>query len=345
MLKKHIYGLCSVLFFALTTGVSAQDACSTNAVHALANVTVSDGKTYQVESLFRSKHQAASIFIEEQGSTNVVEGPFSWVSSEEKSELGGGFLRDYTLGHQFHAFLWHFNDVVSDIEIVEGVMFGGEAYPAHRGVLDTGGIVSLINPNAPRPAGLRFELGEFLIDITFLDWREQGQVEIPFALRIDDQQRVFNYQYQYVDGAPKPLMWFYEKVPAPSIDAVGIYRLHRKQLIAHCLGDAVMLASTLAPEVVMANAGQLIRTSPVQTQAVFENSVFKRRQYTSYVDTQYPVIEVAESGDLGWATVELQTTGIGSESGQKFDEQWAWTMLAKKIDNEWLMVGNASNRK
>lgn len=323
----------------------AQDACNTNAVHTLADVSIVGGREYQVEALYRSKDQAASIFLQENKSTNVVEGPFSWVATKEKAELGGDFLRDFALGHQFHAFLWHFNEIVSEIETIEDMAFNGATYQASRGVLDTGGVVSLINSNAQRPEGLRFELGEHLIDITLSDWREQNGMQIPFALRIDDQQRVFNYQYQFVDTAEKPLMWFYETVAAPAIDAVGIYRLHRKQLIAHCLGDADMLASMLAPDVVIANGGEVMNTSPSQTRSVFADNVFKRRQYRTYVDTKYPLVEVSASGDLGWATVQLRTEGSNLETSERFNERWAWTMLAKKIDNQWLMVGNTSNRQ
>ncbi|WP_262693529.1 nuclear transport factor 2 family protein [Kordiimonas aquimaris] len=344
MLAKNIFKLLPITLL-LSTAVSAQDACSTDAVHALADVTVSDGKTYSVESLFRSRHQAASVFIQENGSTNVVEGPFSWVATKDQAELGGNFLRDYALGHQFHAFLLHFNDIVSDIEVIEDTAFNDKSYQAARGVLDTGGYVSLMNPNAQQPAGLRFELGEYLIDITLSDWREQDGVQVPFTLRIDDQQRIFNYRYQFVDTSQKPLMWFYDNVTAPDIDAIGIYRLHRKQLIAHCLADADMLASTLAPNVVMANGGQVVNTSPDQTRDVFENNVFKRRQYATYIDTKYPAIEVAASGDLGWAVVQLHTEGRHPDTGEPFNEHWAWTMLAKKIDNQWLMVGNTSNRQ
>lgn len=330
-----------------SVSVGAQDACPMQALHTVANVSVSDGKNYQVEGLYNSKHQAATIFVGGNGSTNVVEGPYAWSSSAEGEKLGGNFLRDFVLGHQFHAFLWHFDDLVQNIEIIKNIDFDGGHYAARRGVLDTGGFVSLVDPDKERPEGLRFELGDFIIDITFNDWRfdQASNRTVPYALLVDDGQRSFNYRYQYIDATAKPLMWFYQKVPQPNIDAVEIYRLHRKQLIAHCLGDAEVLAKTLAANVIMANSGSTASVTLEQTKTVFANNVFQRRKYSTYSDLKYPVIEIGDAGDIGWAIVELQTTGMNVQADEPFDEQWAWTTLVKKIDGEWKMVGNTSNRK
>ena len=68
--------------------VFAQDACSTSAIHTFADVTIVGGRLYQVEALYRSKDQAASLFIQEENSRHVVEGPFAWAEDKNGTTLG-----------------------------------------------------------------------------------------------------------------------------------------------------------------------------------------------------------------------------------------------------------------
>ena len=72
-------------------------------------------------------------------------------------------------------------------------------------------------------------------------------------------------------------------------------------------------------------------------------AVFDRLDYREYHDLRLPVVEVSESGDLGWIAVEVRAIGTDRESGDAFDNQWAWLMAVRKIDGRWLHAGNASN--
>lgn len=328
----------------------ADDACSTTALYTYADVTVSDGKTYAVETFYRSKDRATSKFIRDDGgSLHVVEGPFTWTQAGDKAELAkgdqGDFQRDFALGHQFHALMVNYRDIVTDIEPVSGVEFAGGKTSALKGMRDTGGAVYLIDGEVPgRPAGLRYDVGDLKIDIIASAWREVGGTETPFALLIDDGTRTFDYQFKSVDMTDKPLMWYYDSVPSPAIDEIDILRLHKKALVAHCIGDAAMMASLSAPSPVIANNGSIFDTSPEQTLAVFTN-VFERRKYSNYIATRYPSVNVSTAGDIGWAAVQVNAIGMTVATGQPFDEHWAWFMLAKKIDGQWRMAGNASNRQ
>ena len=334
------------LFGAGQSVVSADDACSTTALYAFADVTVSDGKTYSVETFFRSKDRAASKFIREDGgSLHVVEGPFAWTGVGDKAELTGDFQRDFALGHQFHALMVHFNDIVTDTERVSEIEFAGQKVSALKGLRDTGGAVYLVDGvSADQPAGMRFDVGDLKIDIIASDWRDVGGTSIPFTLLIDDGSRTFDYRFKTVNTDDQPPLWFYENVTAPDIDAVQILRLHKKSLAAHCLGDAAMMAEMSAPSPVIANGGEIFDTNPEETLAVFTN-VFERRKYSNYIATRYPSIDVSASGDIGWAAIAVNAKGITAATGQLFDEHWAWFMLAKKIDGQWRMAGNASNRQ
>lgn len=325
---------------------AADDACSTTAMHTYADVTASDGKNYSVETFYRSKDRAASKFIRDDGgSLHVVEGPFTWAQADGQAELAGDFQRDFALGHQFHALMINFHDIVSDIEPVSEIDFAGGKASALKGMRDTGGAVYLIDGETPgRPAGTRYDVGDLKIDIIASDWRQVGGTTLPFALLIDDGTRTFDYQFRSVDMSDKPLMWYYSQVPSPAIDEIGILRLHRQLFVAHCLGDAAMMARLTAPTAIIANRGSVTETNPIEMAVRFA-SVFERRKYSAYVDTMHPRVTASESGDIGWATVQVNTKGITERAGTPFDEHWAWVMMAKKIDGQWLMAGNASNLK
>jgi len=326
--------------------MAADDACSTTALYAYADVTVSDGKTYSVETFYRSKDRAASKFIKEDGNTlHVVEGPYTWVQAGGDVELAGNFQRDFALGHQFHALLLHFQDVMTDIEPATNVEFAGRKVSALRGMRDTGGVAYLINGNQPgQPAGMRFDVGDLKIEIHASDWRNIDGVSVPMALLIDDGSRTFDYRYRTVDTDDKPMMWYYDSVASPNLDEIDILRLHRQILVAHCMGDAAMMASLTAPVATIANRGSVGDTTPEEMAARF-SQVFERRKYSAYIDTQYPRVSAAQSGDIGWAIVQVNAKGITEPAGAPFDEHWAWVMLAQKIDGRWRMAGNASNRQ
>ncbi len=332
---------CAMLFFGFSFSAHADDACDTSAIYSLAEVTVSDGLTYSVEGIYKSRHRAAARFIRENGSLHVLEGPNVWVQSADSIQVAGDFQQDFTLGHQFHAFFLRFAELVNEVEQVRSIEFAGGRHNALKGTRDTGGDVYLVDGDAPgRPLGLRYDVGDLKIEITASDWREVSGEQVPFALSIDDSERIFEYRYSTVDLSDKPLMWFYDSVPSPDIPVVDVERLHRKTLIAHCLGDANMMASLTAPSATIANRGSLIETTPSEMVMRF-SSVFERRKYSAYIDTALPRVSAGDR--VGWAAVQVNTKGRTPANGESFDENWAWVMMAEKIDGTWLMTGNASN--
>ncbi len=340
------FGVCLAAVVGLQLPATADDACSTTALYAFADVTASDGKKYSVESFYRSKDRVATKFIRaDGGSLHVVEGPFTWVQADEEAKLAGSFQRDFALGHQFHALLIHFRDIMTDIEPAQNIEFAGEKVSALKGTRSTGGAAYLIDGKSPdRPAGMRFDVADLKIDIIASDWRVVGGRHIPFALLINDGTRTFDYQYRTVDFADKPLNWFYENAPSLGLDEIGVLRLHRQMLVAHCLGDAAMMAQLTAPAATVVSGRGVFDINPQSMVETFTGT-FARRKYASYTDLQHPRIEVSAAGDIGWASVQVNATGKLTPSGDSFDETWGWVMMAKKIGGRWLMAGNASNIK
>ena len=205
----------------------SSDACSTRAIVAAADVTVSDGSSFGIESYFHSKDNVAIRHIRDFPQLIAVEGPLGWAQTPDGSELGDNFYKSFGLGHQFHAFLLHFDKLVSNARSSEDVSFVNENRAATSGDYPHGGVVHLVNGDiASRPVGLLFEFPDTPpISVTFEDWRGLDDIELPFRMQIDDGERVFDYRYSNIEISPRSPLWFHEAVNAPPIDEVQIYRL------------------------------------------------------------------------------------------------------------------------
>lgn len=323
----------------------ASDACTTGAIHTEASVSVSNGNTYKTNTAYQTRNTAMIHFDGEDNRTIAVEGPFAWSSDKHGETIADDFMRSFALGHQFHAFVLHFDEIVNDVTPVNDISFEGQEHLGFAGNLPFGGEIFLIGANKQKPDGFVFKFPDTPnIDVRLLDWRNQKGQKIPFHIRIDDQSDIYDYRYSKVEIAEYTPLWFMSEVPAPAIDKVQIYRLHRKLLAAHCMGDADQMAALTAPETLIAGGGDLFQSSDQETRTRF-TSVFNRVVYSHYTDLIDPEIEVAASGDIAWAGVNVRAEGAEMKSGSPFDVQWAWVMLARKIEGVWLNAGNASNSK
>lgn len=342
---KVVVKLLSLLFFASHAGVTwGADACSTRAILASADVTVSDGSAFKIQSYFHSKEGAAIHHIRDDDQIIAVEGPLSWISVGDKSQLGTRFHKLFALGHQYHAFLLHFDELVTNPRVTERLDFRGNFHRARSGDYPYGGIVHLVEGNETgRPVGLLFEFPESAaITIAFSEWRKHEDAVMPFRIEIDDGERKFDYRYSSIEASPRPPLWFVETVRAPALDEVQAYRLHRTLLAAHCLGDAELISRLSGQHIVAATNGELQQVPNESIRHRF-TSLFERLDYTEYHDIVMPIIEIAESSDLGWIGVNVRAVGFDIKDGVPFDNQWAWLMIIRKVDGHWLHVGNASN--
>ena len=322
----------------------ASDACSTRAIMTNAEVTVSDGSGFRTESFYRSKDSAAIRHLDDRDRIVAVEGPIGWASDGEKSDAGSDFYKLFALGHQYHALLLDFGDIATNIREDSQVEIEGDMHAAVSGDYPYGGTVHLVRgPDESRPAGLRFDFpDDSVIVASFLDWRETDGRMLPYHVRIDDGERIFDYRYTSISIAPGSPLWFFDAVPAPAIDELQIYRLHRKLLAAHCTGDAGLITALSAPSVYSVNRGRLEIATNAELQARF-SSLFDALEYSEYHDLSEPVIEV--SGEVGWIAVNTRTVGREKNNGRAFDDQWAWIMTARKVDGRWLHTATAASRQ
>jgi ketosteroid isomerase-like protein len=340
----RLAGISGLVFLLAASALPASDACQTRAIHTTANVAVSDGSAFRTESLFRAADQAVIRHLGEEEQTVAVEGPLAWIGRGDRAQLGDDGHKRFALGHQYHALLLHFDELVEEIEPPSELDFGGATHPARGGSFPYGGrVYEVTGVDASRPLGYRMELPQTPpIEVRLDDWRTGDGVTLPHRVVIDDGTLRFDYRYEQIDLGQRPPGWFSDAVPAPGLDRLQIYRLHREILAAHCAGDAARLAELTAPEITVASGGQLLQSTREETLQRFTDT-FQRLDYDAYVDRVEPTIEVAESGDIGWIAVEVQPRGSVIQSGAAFDSQWAWVMLVRKVDGRWLNAGNAAN--
>lgn len=330
---------------AMPVSAFANNACLSPSVTTVADVTTSYGAEYEVRTTYRSVNETAAQFIRETPTTIAVEGPLVWTRGETGESIAGDRERRFAIGHQYHAMLLHFDDMMENVERETEIPFGEEVRSGRTGLYPAGGEVSLIDGEAPdRPAGLIMKLpDESPITITFTDWRApSADRALPYKIVINHDDNIFTYAYSTIDIDEMDAIDFQARYDAPDLDGVHIHRLHRALLTAHCRGDAALMAQLSAPAAIIANRGNVVEVSQDETRGRFETT-FKRIEYSAYHDLANPIIRVADSGDLGWAIVNVRAEGQAKKSGEEFSQQWAWAMLAEKRDGVWVHAGNASN--
>lgn len=324
----------------------ASNACQSKTLATIADVTTSAGANYQVKTHYRTPKEMATTFIDGDESEMVIEGPTTWMRTGDDEQLADDRTKRFIVGHQFHALAYFFDDLVTDAVSIDAVSFQGDMVSARKGSAPFGGEITFFQHNNGKAAGLILNLpGETLITVRYFDWRvAEGGDAIPYGLTIDHDGVRYTYGYQSVFMSQGDAISFHDAFRAPGIDEVQIHRLHRALLAAHCRGDAALMGALTAPNAVIANRGGVASVSQAEIETRFQ-SVFSRVDYASYTDLADPKIDVAESGDLGWAIVNVEAKGALLKTEEAFSDIWAWALLARKIDGVWLNAGNASNRR
>ena len=329
-----------------TMTATANNACSAPTLSTFANVTVSDGDQYQVRTIFRSKKETSAEFITDDSTTTIaVEGPYVWVRKAGEESLAGDAENSFAVGHQFLAGILYFDQFVIDIKPDDNIIFQGTKHKGRSGSFPRGGTISQVFGNEnERPLGLIVQFpNDNEMAITYDDWHLISDgIWLPRIVVIDDEGIIFTYNFASIELEELGTLDFQAIIDAPALDEINLYRLHRALLNAHCLGDAKMMAKLSTPTTIIANRGEVIEATQDYTLAQFK-SLFDELNYTSYHDLKDPQITVAQSGDLGWAVVNVRAEGEAIESDASFSTTWAWAMLARKINGVWLHAGNASN--
>ncbi len=344
--RLKLTGLFVAAAALVTSGALASDACSSLALEATADVTVSDGDSYQTHAYYHAPNNNSISFLRAENEHFGIEGPYGWYNMEERKGLVGPPQKIFALGHQFHAMLLYYDEIMLNKEPATDIAFDGGSHSGKGADFPHGGRVWLVDGEAPdRPAGMHFMFPETTpIDAIYSDWTDVSGQQLPMNIKVIHEGRIFIYAYTDVTIEDRSPLWFMEAVPVRNIDELKAYRLHRRLMAAHCLGAADLIGQLTAEETLIANRGTLSTATGAETAARFKE-YFSAVTHSSYKDLQEPVIEISESGDIGWVAVNVGVEGTFNETGDAFANEWAWIMLVKKIDGEWKNAGNASSVK
>lgn len=234
----HCNGMLMLLLTILFCSSSsrAAETCTVRAIITAADVSVSEGADFKIETYFQSVDAAAIQFLDEPGQLVIVEGPYSWLRAGDDEQLGDDNLKAFALGHQFHALWLYFDEAVTNSRQSDGIFFGEGVHQAISGDYIYGGTLHLLaSDRADRPLGILLDLPEAMpISAQFFDWRENGETALPYHVQIDDGQSRFDYHFTRVDLTQREPLWFSEVTGTPDIDEIITYRAQANQFLASC---------------------------------------------------------------------------------------------------------------
>lgn len=228
--------LTLIIAISMSTLAFANPACESEVITSLADVSVSDGTSYQVETYYRLPDESVVTFLGENGNDIVSEGPYAWYRKGEKTGLMGDKEKRFAIGHQYHAMLLNFDRIMSGVHD-EKLEFLGESRIAKTGQYPYGGTVSLVEGDEEnRPAGFLMLLPEETpIEVSLQGWHQHKAGHIlPNRLEIHHGGMVFTYNYEWVNFSPGDAADFQARYPLPEIDEIQGYREGQLASAAEC---------------------------------------------------------------------------------------------------------------
>ena len=235
MLNLPRLAVLAILLFPLP--MDAGTPCSAPLILSAADVSVSDGTSYSVETWYRAPDESVVSFTGPGASDVVAEGPFAWYRQEGKTGLAGDGERRFAFGHQYHAMLLYFDEVMGNVVPEESLSFLDQTVTGRTGDYPYGGKISLIDgEQADRPRGFLMLLpDETPMAVLLADWRESAEgPALPYRLDIHHGGNVFTYRYSSVEISAGDAGDFHQRFPSPGLNAIDDYRGNRAAAVGEC---------------------------------------------------------------------------------------------------------------
>jgi hypothetical protein len=313
---------------------------------AEADVSVSDGTGFSTPVLFHDPQRAVFRSRDSERTVTMgVEGRYVWSFDGTAETEADPFVRDFVLGHQFHAQILVFDGLYPDHDGPQEAEFLGRSCRVVSAG-DEEDLKALYFEPAGRPIGMRTHHGpEMRIVIEFHDWKEVSGLSLPFLVRIDDGKAVFEYRYTEIRLNDGSLAEF--RAPLERLtDEQALLRLHRVFMDGHLFGRSDGMREALADHVVIVGRGEVDSISGEETLETLRG-ILARTDYTLYDDLIRPMVRVSEDGTLGWVIVQIAAEGFRLDDDGRPTEPVefvsAWVELYEKVDGVWRMNGNVSN--
>ena len=314
-------------------------------VSAQADVTVSDGLTYSVTTLFHDRQRAVFRRVyPDRTVTQGVEGRYVWSFDGQKQTEAQPFVEGFVLGHQLHAQILFFDRLHPGAGPAEQATFAGQSCLVVESTVTDGSWRLFYEPSG-MPLGLeRSRTGEAPIVFAFEDWQPVEGILLPFSIAIDDGQRQFDYTFSSVrlnDGT-------LDELRAPEnllTDEQKLLRLHRITMDDHLFGRTQQMRRSQGDSMAIVSDGEVYTVSSDEAGAMLER-IMASRDYVVEDDLIKPLVSISEDGTLSWLIAQVAAKGIRFDENRQptgpLEFVSSWVELYEKIEGEWRRKGIAS---
>ncbi len=316
-------------------------------IQSAAEVAVSDGLLYRVNTLFHDKQRAVFQQIKsDQTTVLAIEGRYIWEYEGQAETEGSPWVEGFVLGHQFHAQILFFDKIHDSISQPKAARFAGQ----NCRVMTSAGVgglgFNLYYLENAYPLGLEIlPTGADTILVQFADWRPVSDILLPFTVLIDDGRRQFEYRYSKLIFNEGGLAAF--RAPEEILsEEQKLLRLHRVIMDDHFWGQTAGMKSFSGDSTVIVSDGEVYKMAGSTSNAGLDR-MMNNRDYVVYDDLIRPVVKISDDGSLGWVIVQVQAKGTrfdaeGTPAGP-LEFVCAWVELYEKVGAAWKLVGNVSN--
>lgn len=130
-------------------------------------------------------------------------------------------------------------------------------------------------------------------------------------------------------------------------DREEILSIHDQVIQAHFDHAVRAWLDLESEEYISANRGEI--TYPTKEErAKIRQPYLQATEFTEYFDLIPPIVNISDDATLGWLIAQVQVKGIQTTADDEtipVEFISAWIELYKKVDGNWLCVGNVSNMK
>lgn len=121
--------------------------------------------------------------------------------------------------------------------------------------------------------------------------------------------------------------------------------MHELVLQAHRAGEVEAWLEIEADSFLVAGRGEIDFVTRDERRDA-RSRYLRGTGFSSYRDLREPIVTISDDGTLGWLLAQVEATGVrtvpdGTEEQLHFVS--AWIELYRKMDGQWMMVGNVSN--
>lgn len=311
-----------------------------------ASVTVSDGLTYSITTVFHDPQRALWRRVyADRTVTQGVEGLYIWTYEDHVETEALPFVREVILGHQFQAQILFFDRIHHPAGTTKQSRFAGQECM----VLESEDVDSpwrFYYDSNGHPLGMeKVRKEQANISFQFDDWRRVSGILLPFTVFIDDGDRKFQYRYSSIkfnEGSMSDL-----RAPEEVLtDEQKLLRLHRIAMDDHWFGRTAGIRSVRSDSMVILSDGDVYTMTGEEFDAALDR-IMKSRDYTVYDDLIRPIVTISEDGTLGWVIAHISAEGIRFDSSGVPNAPLAfvtaWVELYEKAQGQWRLTGNVAN--